>query len=238
MLDEQMGTSDVKHYLVQYTALKCHKKSLANPIDISFDEIEDIPHYVSCTACVCLVTNEKVFCANAGDSKAILLKEGILDKLSREHTIASEEESARVINADESVYQQISTKDGVGLSRGLGGLSYKLNEDLAVNDQIISWIPEVDFRKFKGENDFLIIASRGLWNYVSEEYAVCFLQKCFKNLEGFCDSPYKISAIIEELLMHIKQKASNDSISGEAASLNGLTFEDITWTVVTFKRDK
>lgn len=46
-------------------------------------DIRLFPFNAGCTACVCLITNDTIYCANAGDSRAVLgLKNGKLIELS------------------------------------------------------------------------------------------------------------------------------------------------------------
>ena len=49
-------------------------------------EIKTLPFQAGCTSCVCLITQDTIYCANAGDSRAILgLKNGTLIELSHDH---------------------------------------------------------------------------------------------------------------------------------------------------------
>ena len=49
-------------------------------------EIRALPFQAGCTACVCLITPDYIFCANAGDSRAVLgLNSGKLIELSYDH---------------------------------------------------------------------------------------------------------------------------------------------------------
>ena len=60
-------------------------------------EVRVVPFSAGCTACVCLLTHDHIFCANAGDSRAVLgLKSGKLIELSQDHKPDNAEEMARV----------------------------------------------------------------------------------------------------------------------------------------------
>ena len=49
-------------------------------------EIKQVPFSAGCTACICLVTPDTVYCANSGDSRAILVnKAGKVTELSHDH---------------------------------------------------------------------------------------------------------------------------------------------------------
>jgi len=45
----------------------------------------DISMGTGCTACVCLINDQKLICANAGDSRAIVCKNGVAYAMSIDH---------------------------------------------------------------------------------------------------------------------------------------------------------
>ena len=47
-------------------------KEIAGDLTLDDNDIRALPFHVGCTACVCLITPDSIFCANAGDSRAIL----------------------------------------------------------------------------------------------------------------------------------------------------------------------
>ena len=53
-----------------------------------------------CTAVTCLITHDwKVFCANAGDSRAVLSSNGTAIPLSFDHKPTNPDETRRIVNA-------------------------------------------------------------------------------------------------------------------------------------------
>ena len=49
-------------------------------------EVKAIPFNAGCTACVCLITKDTIYCSNSGDSRAILVsKSGKVTELSHDH---------------------------------------------------------------------------------------------------------------------------------------------------------
>lgn len=89
------------------------------------DELKQTPFGAGCTSCVCLVTPTHVYCANAGDSRAILAtKEGKVIELSHDHKPENEGESKRVY--DNNGFVQDGRVNGViAVSRALGDWEYK-----------------------------------------------------------------------------------------------------------------
>jgi serine/threonine protein phosphatase PrpC len=60
----------------------------------------DISMNTGCTACVCFISDQKIYCANAGDSRAILCKNGVAYALSIDHKPDMESEKKRIYKAD------------------------------------------------------------------------------------------------------------------------------------------
>ena len=56
------------------------------------------PHHVTagCTACVCLLCGNKIYCANAGDSRAVMCRNGKAIPLSYDHKPNQVNENARI----------------------------------------------------------------------------------------------------------------------------------------------
>ncbi len=63
------------------------------------DEV-DIAMNTGCTACVCLINDQKIICANAGDSRAIICKNGVAYALSIDHKPDMEMEKKRIYKAE------------------------------------------------------------------------------------------------------------------------------------------
>lgn len=60
-------------------------------------EIRQIPFNAGCTSCVCLLTNDTIYCANSGDSRAILVnKAGKVTELSYDHKPDNDGEMKRI----------------------------------------------------------------------------------------------------------------------------------------------
>ena len=60
----------------------------------------DISMNTGCTACVCFVNENKLICANAGDSRAIVCKNGVATPVSIDHKPDMESEKKRIYKAD------------------------------------------------------------------------------------------------------------------------------------------
>ena len=60
--------------------------------DASDETLRKIPMNVGTTACVCLVTPTEIYCANTGDSRAILTRGTSTFELSDDHKPDNEDE--------------------------------------------------------------------------------------------------------------------------------------------------
>jgi len=78
--------------------LKKQAKGANAKLDISEErEIKFLPFQAGCTACLCLITPDNLYCANSGDSRAILVtKSGKIIELSQDHKPDDEGELRRV----------------------------------------------------------------------------------------------------------------------------------------------
>lgn len=125
-----------------------------------------------------MVAHSTLFCANAGDSRAVLgQKEGMFWKampLSRDHKPTEEDERRRIIanngrvlrisGGSPRIWLQDKLEPGLALSRSLG-------DKMAHKVGVIS-APEVKRHHLSLKDKFIIIGSDGLWDKVSSEEAV------------------------------------------------------------------
>ena len=101
------------------------------------------------TCCVVLMTADKYYCANAGDSRAILVKKGSDKKsklkvveLSEDHKPDNSREERRINAADHFVSE--SRVDGsLALSRALGDFQYKDKLSFSAKDQAVTAKPDI-----------------------------------------------------------------------------------------------
>lgn len=87
---------------------------------------------VGTTACVVLMTSTEIFCANTGDSRAILGRGTSVFDLSDDHKPENEDELIRIEAAGCDVTDgRVAGK--LSLSRAIGDLAYKQNAKLSVD---------------------------------------------------------------------------------------------------------
>lgn len=76
------------------------------------------------TACVLLVTNDLIYCANVGDSRAVLCSDGKAIPLSYDHKPQNDEELARIEKSGHFV-EDDRVDGNLALSRAIGDFQYK-----------------------------------------------------------------------------------------------------------------
>ncbi|ESQ42456.1 hypothetical protein EUTSA_v10013567mg [Eutrema salsugineum] len=128
---------------------------------------------VGSTAVVSVLTPEKIVVANCGDSRAVLCRNGKPIALSSDHKPDRPDELDRIQAAGGRViYWDGPRVLGVlAMSRAIG--------DNYLKPYVISK-PEVTVTDRVNEDDFLILASDGLWDVVSNETACNVVRMCLR----------------------------------------------------------
>lgn len=157
------------------------------------DMIEEPGKDSGCTAVVALLNGRDLYVANAGDSRCVVCRNGKAIDMSLDHKPEDEEESARIINAGGRVTLDGRVNGGLNLSRAIGDHAYKMNLELPAEAQMISALPDVRKLVITTEDEFMVLACDGIWNYLSSEEVVDFVRQRLK------DDSKKLSQICEEL---------------------------------------
>lgn len=87
-------------------------------------ETDNIALYTGCTACVILITETEIYCANAGDSRCVLSQSGTAIELSVDHKPDLATEKFRIEKAGGWV-EDNRVNGSLNLSRSLGDMEYK-----------------------------------------------------------------------------------------------------------------
>uniref|UniRef100_A0A182VQ08 protein-serine/threonine phosphatase n=1 Tax=Anopheles minimus TaxID=112268 RepID=A0A182VQ08_9DIPT len=158
--------SDVKHAL-QHGFLDLDEAMLNN---------EALREQMSgSTAVVVLVKDNRLYCANAGDSRAIACVDGHLDVLSFDHKPTNEKERERISSA--GGYVEYNRVNGyLALSRALGDFGLKRNTEILPSEQMVTAYPDVEEREVSESWDFLVIACDGIWDVLSSQAVLEFVQ--------------------------------------------------------------
>lgn len=161
-----------------------------------------------CTAVVALLRGNELYVANAGDSRCIVCRNGktkifILNifidvlslgkavEMSFDHKPEDEPERARIVKAGGKVTTDGRVNGGLNLSRAVGDHAYKQNKELSDREQMITALPDVKSLTINpAEDEFLVLACDGIWNFMSSQEVVDFIKPRIAtcaNLSQICE---------------------------------------------------
>ncbi|KAL4855454.1 putative protein phosphatase 2C 11 [Chlorella vulgaris] len=175
-----------------------------------------------CTAVVALLMGDRLYVANAGDSRAVLCRGGKALAMSEDHKPAAPDERARIMAAGGFLSEigGITRVNGnLNLSRAIGDLRYKMNADLEPKDQIISAEPDVTSQQLTAEDTFLVLACDGIWDVMTSQQVVDFVRP---RLEKGCP-PHEVAS---ELL--------NACLANDPKEARGIGCDNMTAAIVVF----
>ncbi len=122
------------------------------------------------TACTCLVVGDHLLVANVGDSRAVICRAGEAVALSIDQTPSRTDERKRIEDAGGVVVEGFSR-----VSRAFGGQSLK---------QYVVADPEIQEYDIEEGVDFLVLATAGLWNVLSNQEAVSMVESLMDSEEA------------------------------------------------------
>ncbi|KAL2893913.1 putative protein phosphatase 2C 30 [Bienertia sinuspersici] len=141
----------------------------------------------ACAASV-LIRNGELHAANVGDCRVVLSRRGLATRLTDDHHLSREDERSRIeksggfVHSCNGVWRVQGT---LAVSRAIGNLHLK--------DWIISE-PDIQKVPLTSDSDFLIMASDGLWDKVSEQEAVDVVSMEGVNAMESCKKLVQISS--------------------------------------------
>mmetsp|Transcript_23318 Transcript_23318/g.59520 ORF Transcript_23318/g.59520 Transcript_23318/m.59520 type:complete len:324 (+) Transcript_23318:94-1065(+) len=154
------------------------------------------------TAVVVAVTNGRIWCASAGDSRAVAgLRTGEVRRMSVDHTTSVPEEVAR-IKAMGGVLDWGRLGGTLPMTRGLGNFSLEADGFACLPDISVMPCTEVDF---------VILASDGLWDVVDDEAACRFVRSLGPSAIKHPGTGAGCAA--ELLCQHARRLGSHDDIA-------------------------
>lgn len=153
------------------------------------------------TAYIQIKDNKKtLFVANAGDSRAILCQNNGVVRLSYDHKASDPREQQRITDAGGPIVNN-RVAGTLAVSRALGDnlLSYYVIPD-----------PHISVRDLTNKDKYLILASDGLWDVITDEETWDFVMK---------SSQKSCQVIAKELFDFAVQRGSTDNITIIVVSL-------------------
>ena len=118
------------------------------------------------TGVVLLIRGKEVWCANLGDSRAVLSEEGCAIALSHDHKPDDGPEKRRI--EELGGFVEMGRVNGIlAVSRAFGDFEYKIDGKMMVEIE-----PEIESRELQSYCDFIVLACDGLWDVMSNTEAV------------------------------------------------------------------
>eukprot|EP00798_Chlamydomonas_sp_ICE-L_P030462 gene30462-35473_t len=129
-------------------------------------------HESGSTAVTALVSSSHVILANCGDSRAVLSRGGVAVALTQDHSPDRKDEQARVTAAGGLIlnHNGLRVMGVLNMTRALG--------DSVLRKYGVIPDPDVYVEPIQAEDDFLILASDGVWCAMSNQEAVDVIKLC------------------------------------------------------------
>lgn len=175
------------------------------------------------TAVVSLITDNLLYIANCGDSRAIISSNGVAKALSTDHKPTLPDEKTRILNSGGFV-QSGRVNGQLAVSRSLGDFVYKTNTALPNDEQTVTANPDVFVKSITEEDEFIVLACDGVWDYMTNEQVIEFIREGIVNRLG-------LSQIAENLLNECASEK-------EEASSKKPSYDNMTMIIVGFLQGK
>jgi serine/threonine protein phosphatase PrpC len=160
------------------------------------------------TTCVAVVLTPTHFvCANAGDSRAILRRNGQVLPLSFDHKPNNIPEKSRIVNAKGEVTGKRIDGD-LAVSRALGDFVHKMNRDLDARLQKVIATPDFTvYPRIYSADEFIVLACDGIWDVATNQQCSDFVQHLLSHGET------DLGSICEEALDTCLERNSRDNMT-------------------------
>lgn len=138
------------------------------------DDYMETKSFAGCTATCALITQNEIYCCNAGDSRTVMSKNKLVTDLSKDHKPDDVEEKRRIYNAGGFV-EENRVNGMLALSRALGDFEYKSNKALRPKDQAVTAFPDVKCVQITHDTEFVLLACDGIWDVMTSQQGVDFV---------------------------------------------------------------
>ncbi len=147
------------------------------------------------TTCCVVWVNEnenEMYSCNIGDSRFIMSYNGEAHAVTEDHKPYSQAERMRIYKAGGHV-SDLRVNGILAVSRTFGDFQFKTNATLEAHEQLVTSLPDIRTVEIDDNIDFMVVASDGLWDMMTNEETVTFIVESMKN-----DTP--LPKICEELI--------------------------------------
>jgi len=156
------------------------------------------------TAISVLIVNRTVYVANVGDSRGVLSHSGKAVDMSNDHKPTRDDEKKRIQDLGGRVifYGTWRVEGVLAVSRAIGDRRLK---------KYVSAVPEIMERRLTHEDEYLILATDGVWDVLSSQDAVDVVASCNGNMKEaarkLTESAYKRGSMdnITSMVIDLRQ---------------------------------
>lgn len=154
------------------------------------------------TACSVIITPSTIYLANTGDSRCILSENGKAMSLTIDHKPNEVTEYERIKSNNEKItYTGVYRIGGLAVSRVIGDFYIKNKQKSVI------FRPDIFIAKRNEYQDFIVLATDGLYDVMTNQEIITFIHKQIKNR-------HDIDIIAKMLVEYaIKDKKSYDDVS-------------------------
>ena len=157
--------------------------------------------YIGTTATLILIKDNKIYCANVGDTKAYIIYDKTYKQISNDHKCTNEDESKRITEIGGKIIKN-RVMGQLILTRTLG--------DLYVKQFGVINTPDINVYDINETINYIIIASDGVWDVVDLD-TITNMGKAGKNVGEFCKDIVKLAI----------NKGTKDNVSCIVVSFKG-----------------
>ena len=181
----------MKTYLIDLCPVETAFKKAFKKVDeeLRFFDSE----YIGTTATLVLIKDNKIYCANVGDSKAYIIYDQNYKQISSDHKCTVEEEKNRVLSSGGKIHKN-RVMGQLILTRTLG--------DLYVKQFGVINTPDISVNEINDKIKYVVLASDGVWDVIDLDTLVG-MGKSGKYVGEFCEDIVKLSI----------QKGTKDNVS-------------------------
>ncbi len=134
------------------------------------------------TTCTAIwIRENKIYSCNVGDSRFIISYNGKAFAVTEDHKPGTPREEQRIIRAGGAVAQ--NRVNGIlGVARSFGDFAFKNQLQARDTQQIVTALPDVFIVEVDPSIDFLVMASDGVWDVLSNQQVVDFVVEHIKRV--------------------------------------------------------
>lgn len=186
---------------------------------ISFDKwlyesssrYEDKYYLIFSRASVVIVTKSQYIFTHLGDSKAVLVRDGVVKYSTIDHTLLRQEELDRatkscLVKVEEHVLKGALGGIRVRFTRAFAGYGHKSDLSLEIMERPLISKPDTFVLERSAGDQYIVIASAALWPVLSVDKVVEIINDCMMN--GKLSTSGIVKMLLDKYLTHENASAN------------------------------